>query len=188
VGIPTCGITLVLEIVGPPPTDNDVGVAGLVACVKPARNAVSPVLFFIFPRRQLCFDRIGLCLPQSKVPGGVHMCDPQQSDDGLLQSCRFDRRCSTSWRLRVKPIDVQVSEWACTLERESNYSLSLRFGLGYAKGLRREAAEEIVTSREVYRFRSIEDLAQRIPILNRRDWSCIQSQGSVSHPGSEIVA
>ena len=46
--------------------------------------------------------------------------------------------------LRVKPIDIQVSDWACTLERESDYSLSLRLGLGYAKGLRRQAAEAIV--------------------------------------------
>jgi DNA polymerase III alpha subunit len=27
--------------------------------------------------------------------------------------------------LRVKPIDIQVSEWACSLEREPDYSLSL---------------------------------------------------------------
>ena len=38
--------------------------------------------------------------------------------------------------LRVKPIDVQVSEWHCTIEHESDGALSLRLGLGYAKGLR----------------------------------------------------
>jgi DNA polymerase III alpha subunit len=36
--------------------------------------------------------------------------------------------------LRVKPIDAQVSDWACTIEREPDGSLSLRFGLGYARG------------------------------------------------------
>jgi Helix-hairpin-helix motif len=69
--------------------------------------------------------------------------------------------------LRVKPIDIQVSEWACTLEREPDYSLSLRLGLGYAKGLRQEAAEAIVASREVRRFCSIEDLALRVDLKLR---------------------
>jgi error-prone DNA polymerase len=35
--------------------------------------------------------------------------------------------------LRVKPIDVQVSDWPCTVEREPDGTLSLRMGLGYAK-------------------------------------------------------
>src|ERR1700704_1996036 len=41
--------------------------------------------------------------------------------------------------LRVKPIDVQVSHWACMIERESDGSLSLRMGLGYAKGLLKQS-------------------------------------------------
>jgi hypothetical protein len=36
--------------------------------------------------------------------------------------------------LRVKPIDVQISDWACAVEHEEEGSLSLRLGLGYAKG------------------------------------------------------
>jgi len=44
--------------------------------------------------------------------------------------------------LRVKPIDVQVSEWACTVEHEADGSLSLRMGLGYAKGLRKLAGND----------------------------------------------
>src|ERR1035437_8305390 len=38
--------------------------------------------------------------------------------------------------LRVRAIDVQRSEWLCTLESELDGSLSLRIGLNYAKGLR----------------------------------------------------
>ena len=49
--------------------------------------------------------------------------------------------------LRVKPIDVQISDWACTVEHEPDGSLSLRMGLGYAKGLRRQAAEALASSR-----------------------------------------
>src|SRR5580693_6399683 len=49
--------------------------------------------------------------------------------------------------LRIKPINVQVSEWACTIEHEHDGSLSMRLGLGYAKGLRRQAGEALVASR-----------------------------------------
>jgi error-prone DNA polymerase len=82
--------------------------------------------------------------------------------------------------LRVKPIDIQVSDWACTLEQEPDYSLSLRLGLGYAKGLRRQAAEAIVTSREVRRFCSVEDLALRIPILNRKELALLARVGAMN--------
>ena len=50
--------------------------------------------------------------------------------------------------LRVKPMDVQVSEWACTVEHETDGWLWVRMGLGYAKGLRKLAAEALVESRE----------------------------------------
>jgi error-prone DNA polymerase len=49
--------------------------------------------------------------------------------------------------LRVKPIDVQVSDWACTIEHEEDGSLSLRLVLGYLGGLRKQAAESLVASR-----------------------------------------
>jgi DNA polymerase III alpha subunit len=37
--------------------------------------------------------------------------------------------------LRVRPIDINSSEWNCTLEREQNEIL-LRLGLRYVRGLR----------------------------------------------------
>ena len=70
--------------------------------------------------------------------------------------------------LRVKPIDVQISAWPCAIEHEPDGSLSMRLGLGYARGLRQKAAEALVGSREQQGlFRSAEDLAQRVPLLNR---------------------
>ena len=45
--------------------------------------------------------------------------------------------------LRVKPIDIQVSEWECTVEHEPDGALAMRLGLGYAKGLRKQAAEAL---------------------------------------------
>src|SRR3984893_8165337 len=46
--------------------------------------------------------------------------------------------------LQVKPMDVQISEWACTIEHEIDGSLSLRMGLRYAKGMRKTAAESLL--------------------------------------------
>ena len=44
--------------------------------------------------------------------------------------------------LRVKPVDVQHSDWPCTLEPEAGneHRFAVRLGLCYAHGLRREAA------------------------------------------------
>ena len=49
--------------------------------------------------------------------------------------------------LRVKPIDVQVSDWPCAVEHEADGSLSIRLGLGYVRGLTKTNTEAIVASR-----------------------------------------
>jgi len=83
--------------------------------------------------------------------------------------------------LRVLPIDVQVSHWPCTIEQEQDGSLSLRMGLGYAKGLRNESAEMLVTSRmQDGPFRSAEDLAQRVPSLNRKELTLLARIGALN--------
>ncbi len=72
--------------------------------------------------------------------------------------------------LRIKPVDVQQSEWACTLEPEEDGSLSLRLGLKYAKGLRQAIAQELVRTRLVYgSFRNTGELAARVPGLQRKE-------------------
>jgi error-prone DNA polymerase len=83
--------------------------------------------------------------------------------------------------LRVKPIDVQVSEWPCTLDHEPNGSLSLRLGMGYARGLRRQAAESVVTARlRDGAFASAEDLALRVPMLNRKELTLLARIGALN--------
>jgi error-prone DNA polymerase len=83
--------------------------------------------------------------------------------------------------LRVKPIDVQVSDWPCTVEREGDGTLSLRIGLGYAKSLTRQAAEALVGSRRnVGPYRSAEDLAQRVPSLNRKELTRLAQIGALN--------
>ena len=89
--------------------------------------------------------------------------------------------------LRVRPIDVQASDWPCTLEHEVDGSLSLRLGLGYARGLRRQAAEAIVEARASGGiFASAEDLAQRVPSLHRRELTLLAEIGALN--GIEGIA
>jgi len=83
--------------------------------------------------------------------------------------------------LRVKPIDAQVSDWACTLEREEDGGISLRMGLGYAKGLRRQSAEALVAERRQGGvFRSAEDLALRVPMLHRKELTQLARVGALN--------
>jgi error-prone DNA polymerase len=68
--------------------------------------------------------------------------------------------------LRVLPVDVTRSEWLCSIENGS-----VRLGLKYAKGLRQEAAEVLLSARAERAFSSIDDLATRTglrrPEINR---------------------
>jgi error-prone DNA polymerase len=83
--------------------------------------------------------------------------------------------------LRVKPIDVQVSDWPCTVEHESDGSLSLRMGLGYAKRLRRQSAQALVASRiQDGPFLSAEDLALRVPLLDRKELTLLARIGALN--------
>ena len=61
--------------------------------------------------------------------------------------------------LKVKPVDVTVSGWPCTLEMPA-----LRLGLQYVRGLRQEAGAAIVRQRP---FTSIDDLVRRVPELRK---------------------
>jgi error-prone DNA polymerase len=83
--------------------------------------------------------------------------------------------------LRVKPIDVQVSEWLCTIEHEMDGSLSLRMGLGYAKGLSRSAAEMLQETRaRDGLFYSADDLVQRVPDLTRKELKRLAQIGALN--------
>ena len=83
--------------------------------------------------------------------------------------------------LRVKPIDIQVSYWPCTMEHETDGSLTLRMGLGYAKGLRRQSADAVVASRRQQGpFRSADDLAARVPSLNRKEFTLLARIGALN--------
>jgi error-prone DNA polymerase len=82
--------------------------------------------------------------------------------------------------LRVKPIDIQVSDWSCTVEHEDDQSLSLRLGLGYVRGLSGQCAEAVVKNRKVKRFSSVDDLVLRVPQLNRKELALLANIGALN--------
>jgi error-prone DNA polymerase len=83
--------------------------------------------------------------------------------------------------LRIKSIDVQASDWPCTIEPEHDGTLSLRVGLGYVKDLRKTSAEALVKSRVPGgRFRSAEDLAKRFPPLTEEELRMLASVGALN--------
>src|SRR5205085_7148119 len=69
--------------------------------------------------------------------------------------------------LRVLPVDVLYSDWLCTVPglEVSAGRPPLRLGLRYARGLREEVGQAIVSERRKRPFTSVDDLALRIPDL-----------------------
>jgi error-prone DNA polymerase len=83
--------------------------------------------------------------------------------------------------LRVKPIDVQVSRWSCTVEHEQDGALTMRMGLRYAKGLRSQSADALIAARELDGpFRSVDDLGLRVPTLNRKELTLLARIGALN--------
>jgi error-prone DNA polymerase len=82
--------------------------------------------------------------------------------------------------LRVKAVDVQHSDWSCTLEPEPENipRFALRLGLCYARGLRREAALVLLAEREQRPVASIQDLASRVLELRKSDLSLLAQIGA----------
>jgi error-prone DNA polymerase len=86
--------------------------------------------------------------------------------------------------LRVRPIDVQRSDWLCTLEAEQTGSLSLRIGLNYVKGLRQSSAEALLAARNKDgAFATVDETAQRVPELNRKELVALARVGALNSLG-----
>ena len=63
--------------------------------------------------------------------------------------------------VEVRAIDVNASDWDCTLENGEDGALSLRLGLSRIDGFRQDWAEAVVETRASNAFHSIEDIARR---------------------------
>ena len=83
--------------------------------------------------------------------------------------------------LKVRAMDVQRSDWLCTLEQEAEDDLVLRVGLRYAKGMRQQTAESLVAARAADGpFLSADDLVRRVPALSPRDLKQLARIGALN--------
>ena len=66
----------------------------------------------------------------------------------------------------VRPVNVQVSEWDCTLElcEECSCGFAVRMGLRYVKGLGETDWESVASARRVAPFTSIDDFVRRTTV------------------------
>ena len=74
--------------------------------------------------------------------------------------------------VEVRPVDVTVSEWECTLERAPAEEPALRLGFRMIAGLSEAGAQRIVDARRTRPFADVADLAHRAA-LDKRDLTCL---------------
>jgi error-prone DNA polymerase len=79
----------------------------------------------------------------------------------------------------VRPIDVQTSDWECTLEScaESVGGFAVRMGLRYVKGLGEGEWQRLAEARHVAQFSSLEDFVRRVR-LNEDALSALAEGGA----------
>jgi len=95
--------------------------------------------------------------------------------------------------LKILPIDVQHSEWLCTLEEVSEedgsrYSgrFAVRMGFCYLKGLRQETGSAVAGSRQIDGpFTSEYDLQRRVPHMRRTELTLLAKSGAFNWTGEK---
>ncbi len=95
--------------------------------------------------------------------------------------------------LKVLPIDVQHSEWNCTLEplsevERTKYAdpFALRIGLRYVKGLRQETGNAIAEARlSDGPFASEYDLKRRVPAIRKAELALLAKTGALNWTGKK---
>jgi error-prone DNA polymerase len=81
--------------------------------------------------------------------------------------------------VEVRPVDVAVSDWDCTLERRDDGRPALRLGLRMVKHLSQEGAERLLAARTVGAFVDAADLAERA-VLDRRDLEALAAADALA--------
>jgi error-prone DNA polymerase len=95
--------------------------------------------------------------------------------------------------LRVLPVDINLSGVKCGIDKWQatrspapqnclTSSLGMRLGFRYVRGLRTRAAEAIVAAQPV---RDIEDLARRVPELDKSELTQLAAIGALNSIGAE---
>jgi len=80
--------------------------------------------------------------------------------------------------VEVRPVDVNHSDWDCSLERREDGTAAMRIGMRQIKGLSEAAARKVVLLREKRAYSSIQQLLERAN-LSRRDLSALAAAGAL---------
>lgn len=86
--------------------------------------------------------------------------------------------------LHFLPVDIQQSQWACTLERDGKGEVCVRLGFNYIRSFRRETAEAVIAARNQAPFTSMHDLCERVPELNKKELRNLSGAGALHHISS----
>jgi error-prone DNA polymerase len=81
--------------------------------------------------------------------------------------------------VEVRPVDVAISEWDCTLERRENGRAALRLGLRLVKHFSKEGAARLLAARTQCAFIHSADLADRAT-LDRRDLEALAAADALA--------
>ena len=78
----------------------------------------------------------------------------------------------------IRPIDINHSDWDCSLEADEAGAAVLRLGLRMVKGLSEEAGQRIVAERFRGEYTQVQDLFERAG-LDRRELGVLASSGAL---------
>jgi len=81
--------------------------------------------------------------------------------------------------VEIRPVDVETSNWECTLEPDANGAPAVRLGLLMVKGLSEAGAGRIVEARAQGVFATVEDLMRRAE-LDRRELKCLAAGNALA--------
>jgi DNA polymerase III alpha subunit len=81
--------------------------------------------------------------------------------------------------VEVRPVNVTISDWDCTLERRDDGRAALRLGLRLVKHLSQEGAARLLAARAQRALGNLADLAERAA-LDRRDLEALAAADALS--------
>jgi error-prone DNA polymerase len=80
--------------------------------------------------------------------------------------------------VEVRAIDINTSDWDCTLETGEDNAAALRLGLRQVKGLSEDAGQKIVTERGNGQYEKVQSLLERAE-LGRRELGVLATSGAL---------
>ncbi len=80
--------------------------------------------------------------------------------------------------VEIRAVDIDQSDWDCTLEARDDGAAALRLGLRMAKGLSEESGRRIVEKRQAGGYQNIQQLVENVG-LDRRELGVLASAGAL---------